>query len=108
MTTTKSITSNTTKNITSVTNDDSNGRFSHMPFKSNIMEESVVDTFVYKLCRQNVYKGKEGRKDSNINWRYGAKKMKELPNAGGQSELSEILSCEIMERVLGVELNKTE
>ncbi|CAG8741071.1 30313_t:CDS:2, partial [Racocetra persica] len=35
-------------------------------------------------------------------------RMSMLPNAGGQSELSEILSCEIVERILGVELNKTE
>ncbi|CAG8544492.1 1371_t:CDS:2 [Cetraspora pellucida] len=44
----------------------------------------------------------------DINWGFGAKKMSMLPNAGGQSELSEILSCEIVERILGVELNKTE
>ncbi|CAG8578831.1 1001_t:CDS:2 [Cetraspora pellucida] len=44
----------------------------------------------------------------DINWGFGAKKMSMLPNAGGQSELSEILSCEIVERILGVELDKTE
>lgn len=44
----------------------------------------------------------------DINWGFGAKRMSMLPNAGGQSELSEILSCEIVERILGVELNKTE
>ncbi|CAG8630701.1 8514_t:CDS:2 [Paraglomus occultum] len=38
----------------------------------------------------------------------GAAKMLTLPNAGGTSMLSEVFSCEIMERILGVELSKTE
>ncbi|CAG8733589.1 2136_t:CDS:2, partial [Acaulospora morrowiae] len=44
----------------------------------------------------------------DMNWGIGATKMKSLPNAGGGSLLSEVFSCEIMERILGVELLKTE
>ncbi|CAG8521492.1 11629_t:CDS:2 [Ambispora leptoticha] len=50
----------------------------------------------------------QGQSFDNLLWGQGAKKMLGLPNAGGASVLSEVLSCEVMERILGVELFKTE
>ncbi|CAG8739904.1 2341_t:CDS:2, partial [Acaulospora morrowiae] len=49
-----------------------------------------------------------GWRFEDMNWGIGATKMKSLPNAGGGSLLSEVFSCEIMERILRVELLKTE
>ncbi|CAG8577380.1 854_t:CDS:2 [Ambispora gerdemannii] len=49
-----------------------------------------------------------GQSFDDLLWSQGAMKMLGLPNAGGASMLSEVLSCEVMERVLGVELFKTE
>ncbi|CAG8538355.1 1_t:CDS:2 [Gigaspora margarita] len=161
MTTTNSTISNvrwskTTKNLNSMIN--SNNRFSRFSLESNVLEGSIIGTFINPACRQYESKRKAGREypsndglrvyqtyDTsqpspssrsdpnilrgennyssfhyyllqfykirlffNINWRFGAERMSRLPNAGGKSELSEILSCEIMERILGVELNKTE
>ncbi|CAI2171092.1 11369_t:CDS:2 [Funneliformis geosporum] len=44
----------------------------------------------------------------DIEWNMESYKMKKQPNAGGGSLLSEIFSCEIITRILNVELFKTE
>ncbi len=44
----------------------------------------------------------------DIKWNIESNKMKNKPNAGGGSFLSEIFSCEILTRILNVELFKTE
>ncbi|CAG8576217.1 12451_t:CDS:2 [Funneliformis mosseae] len=54
----------------------------------------------------NVNAFKKGFDD--IEWNLESYKMKKQPNAGGGSFLSEILSCEIITRILNVELFKTE
>ncbi|CAG8468458.1 11607_t:CDS:2 [Funneliformis caledonium] len=54
----------------------------------------------------NVNAFKKGFDD--IEWNLESYKMKKQPNAGGGSFLSEIFSCEIITRILNVELFKTE
>ncbi|KAG0241387.1 hypothetical protein BGW41_005958, partial [Actinomortierella wolfii] len=44
----------------------------------------------------------------DMDWSAGALKMLYLPNAGGSSHLSEVLSFEILHRCLGAELAQTE
>ena len=58
------------------------------------------------LIKLNVNAHEKTFKDIKLS--KGAAKMLTLPNAGGTSMLSEVFSCEIMERILGVELSKTE
>ncbi|CAG8772639.1 5067_t:CDS:2, partial [Gigaspora rosea] len=160
MTTTNSLISNitwskVTKDLNSMIS--SNNRFSRFSLESNVIEGSIIGTFINPACRQYESKRKAGREypskdglrvlptydtsqpspssrsDPNIlrgvnlnsSFHYYlllhhllhqffkirlffTERMSRLPNAGGKSELSEILSCEIMERILGVELNKTE
>lgn len=49
-----------------------------------------------------------GKKFDDIEWNIESNKMKCQPNAGGGSFLSEIFSCEIITRILDVQLFKTE
>ncbi|CAG8604033.1 3545_t:CDS:2 [Ambispora gerdemannii] len=49
-----------------------------------------------------------GRQFEELKLCRNSKKMLSLPNAGGASMLSEVLSYEVMERLLGVDLLKTE
>ncbi|CAG8548376.1 7573_t:CDS:2 [Ambispora leptoticha] len=49
-----------------------------------------------------------GRQFGELKLCQNSRKMLNLPNAGGASMLSEVFSYEIMERILGVELLKTE
>ncbi|CAG8540857.1 6024_t:CDS:1 [Paraglomus brasilianum] len=58
------------------------------------------------LIKLNVNAHEKTFKDIKLS--KGAAKMLTLPNAGGTSMLSEVFSCEIMERILGAELSKTE
>ncbi|RIA80499.1 hypothetical protein C1645_792399, partial [Glomus cerebriforme] len=48
------------------------------------------------------------KKFDDIEWNIESYKMKSQPNAGGGSFLSEIFSCEIITRILNVQLFKTE
>jgi hypothetical protein len=48
------------------------------------------------------------KKFDDIEWNIESNKMKCQPNAGGGSFLSEIFSCEIITRILDVQLFKTE
>ncbi|KAG9303587.1 hypothetical protein G9A89_018483 [Geosiphon pyriformis] len=49
-----------------------------------------------------------GRRSEDLIWGRDSKRMLSLPNAGGASMLSEVLSYEVMERILGIKLLKTE